>query len=51
VDIKDWDEIVGGNHGSAKGLSFGIDSKNKEGFFEITCCSGAGRKTKFTVRY
>jgi hypothetical protein len=25
--------------------------KNKEGFFEITCCVGSGRKTKFTLRY
>ena len=52
VDIKDWDDIVGGTNGSDKSkLSFDIHSKNKEGFFEITCCSGVGRKTKYTVRY
>ena len=52
VDINDWDEIVGGRQGSTNSkLSFDIHSKNKEGFVEITCCSGGGRKTKFTVRY
>ena len=43
---------MGGTQGSGNSkLSFDINSKNKEGFVEITCCTGAGRKTKFTVRY
>jgi hypothetical protein len=44
--------VGGGRQGSSNSkLSFDIHSKNKEGFVEITCCSGSGRKTKFTVRY
>jgi hypothetical protein len=42
---------VGGQNTNNEKLQFSIHDKNKEGFFEITCCVGTGRKTKFTLRY
>ena len=51
IDTTQWDDIVGGQNVDNGKVQFNIHDKNKEGFFEITCCVGSGRKTKFTLRY
>ena len=51
VDINDWDGIVGGQSTANQKMQFNIHDKNKEGFFELTCCMGTGRVSKFTLRY